>query len=67
MEVRGDGKMNKTKFVIEVFTDHRRGWQRLKPSKGSPYIFDTEHEARQMANTCYPNHNSVIRVKEVDI
>lgn len=32
-----------------------RGWVSVSPSKGAPYEYDTEKEARRMLDICYPD------------
>ncbi len=59
-------------FAVEVYANAlvhgvpAKTWQRLKPSRGPEYRFDTEDEAEQCARMCYPDHKNDVRIVKVE-
>lgn len=41
---------------------YTRVWKAIRPTGGSPYEFKTKQEAIQMAEMCYGNSGSEVRV-----
>ena len=39
--------VNSAGVIVEV-------WRSLRPTNGSPYVFDTEKQAELVFNSCYP-------------
>ena len=41
-------------------------WQRMKPSNGPAYVYETREAAESSARMCYPDHAEDVRIVEVD-
>lgn len=48
-----------TKYYMEVLTKKAgiKQWEKVRPTHGSPYQFDTERKALDMLEMCYPEQD----------
>lgn len=63
----GCGCADATRFGIEVRVETKDGpqWQRVRPTGGKPYEYDTRREAEDMRRLCYDADPTQARVVEV--